>query len=344
MNPTSTQRRARLAALALCPVAVMTSAPAWAATSPDPADSAVARAGTGALVSKSLSARTTLTSTSGKKLALTVNATGTSSGSTVMVGLAQGNESHLWSFKARAADLQIGSTGAGTLTLSSTQTGQRGRLNLKFSPTDTVRKQTCGGQVASRTRPMAVSGIAHFKTGTASWGTVGSTTRTIAFSSNERVTWSYDVTCSTPPPVCTRVISWSAFHSTASTTQGVSGSSNGTTASVTAYRSTTLTAPAGASRTDLVTVRSAALPTFSTAGSSATLTARSGGGSLTVQGDGAYGSSSPCRSGTTTTTSTQTSWFGSATNGSPAFKVPAQVFGAFSVPTGATASISRQTF
>jgi hypothetical protein len=207
-----------------------------------------------------------------------------------------------------------------------------------------VRKKTCGGQVASRTRPMAVSGIAHFKTATAAWGTVGSATRTTTFNSTKTVTWSYDVTCSTPPPVCTRGLSWSAFHSTASTVRGVSGSSNGTTASVTAYRSTTLTAPAGASRTDLVTVRSAALPTFTTAGSAATLTARSGGGSLTAQGEGAFSNSSPCRSGTTTKTSTQTSWFGSATNGSPAFKVPAQVFGAFSVPDGSTASISRQTY
>ena len=41
-------------------------------------------------------------------------------------------------------------------------------------------------------------------------------------------------------------------------------------------------------------------------------------------------------------TSTVTQWMGEATNGSPAFRIPAQVFGAFTVPDGQDASITRQ--
>ena len=343
MNTTTSRRLARLAAVSLCPVALVSvTAPGWAADASD--SSTVARAGTGALVSKTLSARTVLTSTSGKKLALTVGATGDAKGSTVTIGLSQGKESHLWSFKARAADLKVGSTGAGTLTLSSTQTGSRGKLNLKFSPVEAFRTKTCGGQVASKSRKMAVSGIAYFKTGTQAWGNVGRSTRAIKLAGANTVTWTYDVTCPTPAstPACSKVTTWSAFASTGSRMTSISGSSNGTSASVTAFRSVTLT-PAGASRVDLVT-RSVPVPAFDQSGSSATLVATSGTSSLTVDGDGGFGSDYPCRSGSSTVTGHDTSWFGSATNGSPAFQVPAQILGGFGVPNGSTATIGRSTF
>jgi len=249
-----------------------------------------------------------LTSTSGKKLALTVGATGDAKGSTVTIGLSQGKESHLWSFKARAADLKVGSTGAGTLTLSSTQTGSRGKLNLKFSPVEAFRTKTCGGQVASKSRKMAVSGIAYFKTGTQAWGNVGRSTRAIKLAGANTVTWTYDVTCPTPAstPACSKVTTWSAFASTGSRMTSISGSSNGTSASVTAFRSVTLT-PAGASRVDLVT-RSVPVPAFDQSGSSATLVATSGTSSLTVDGDGGFGSDYPCRSGSSTVTGHDTSF------------------------------------
>ncbi|MDR7361503.1 hypothetical protein [Nocardioides marmoribigeumensis] len=146
-----------------------------------------------------------LISTAGKKLVLTIGASPSSQGSDVTVGLAQGTESHVWSFRARASDLGIGSTGAGTLKLPDSQTGTRGRLDLRFSPTDTARTRSCGGKVASRTRPMAVSGIAWFKSGASPWGNVGSATRTTS--------------------------------STAASMVGMSGSTSGSTASITAHRS-----------------------------------------------------------------------------------------------------------
>ncbi len=329
-------RLTRLAALSLCALGVVATTPAFAGTT-----DTSARSGTGALTGKVLTARTTLTSTSGKKLVLSVTAS--SPGNTVTIGLAQGRESHLWTFKARAADISIGSTGGGTIKLSNTQTGNRGRLDLKLSPRDTFRTRKCGTQVASRTRPVAVSGIAYFKTGTAAWGNVGKATRAISLAGANTVTWSYDVSCSTPPPACARTLSWSAFRSTSAATLGLSGTSNGSTASITAFRSSTLSAPSGATRMDLVTT-SAPVPTFSQTGSSATLVARLGTGSLTVQGDGGFGSSYQCRTSTGTVTATDTSWWGSTTNGTKALTVPAQVFGGFSIANGSTGSIGRQTF
>ncbi len=77
------------------------------------------------------------------------------------VGPGQGSESHQWSFRARTPDLVIGSTGAGRLTLSTAQTGNRGRPSLRFSPRGTVRQRACGGRVAGKSRPMVVSGIAY---------------------------------------------------------------------------------------------------------------------------------------------------------------------------------------
>lgn len=95
---------------------------------------------------------------------------------------------------------------------------------------------------------------------------------------------------------------------------GRTAPSNGSTASITAFRSSTLTPPTGATRTDVVT-RPTPVPTFS-----------------------------QCRSGAETVIATDTSWWDSTTNGTLALTVPAQVFGAFSIANGSTGSIGRTTF
>ncbi|GAA1927530.1 hypothetical protein [Nocardioides marmoribigeumensis] len=69
-----------------------------------------------------------------------------------------------------------------------------------------------------------------------------------------------------------------------------------------------------------------------------------GKGSLRVKVDGGFGSTYHCRDGSLTRTATDTSWFGSVTNGTTALSVPAQVFGAFALPDGSTGSIGRQTY
>lgn len=348
MTSTTNRRLARVAALTLAPLALATvSAPGFAADAGTADAGTAARGNTGALTGKTLSARTVLTSTSGKKLAYTIGATGSSSGTTVTIGLAQGKETHMWSFKARASDFKVGSTGAGSLVLSNTQTGNRGRLSLKFSPVAAFRTKSCGGKVASRSRAMAVSGIAYFKTGTRAWGNVGKSTRSIRLAGGNSVTWTYDVDCPTPGgggglPTCSRATTWSAFHSSATTFTSVSGSTNGTTASVSAVRSVRIN-PAGASRLDLVT-RAVPVPTFTPSGEKATLLARGTSGTMKIAGDGGYTTSYQCRSGSTTRTGTDTSWYGAATNNSPAFAVSAQVFGAFTVPNGVTATIGKASF
>jgi len=296
---------------------------------------------------KTLSARTVLTSTSGKKLTLTIGATGSSAGTNVMIGLAQGSETHMWSFRAKATDLKVGSTGAGTLTLSSTQTGNRGKLSLKFSPVEAFRTRTCGGKVASKSRKMAVSGIAYFKTGTTRWGSVGRSATSIKLAGPNSVTWTYDVDCPTPGggslPTCSRATTWSAFHSNATTFTSVSGSSNGTKATVSALRSVQLGTPAGASRVDIVS-RTVPLPILTPSGDTTTLVAKGTTGSMTIAGDGSFDNDYQCRSGSTTHTGHDTTWVGEATNNSPAFAVGAQVFGAFKVPNGVDASIRKASF
>ncbi len=321
---------ARVTAVAACSVAALHAVPANAA------DDAAARAGTGALTSKGFYAKTTLTSTSGKKLALTIGAT---SGTSVSIGLSQGRESHTWTFQAPASALKIDSTGGGTLVLTSAQTGDRGRLNLKFSPDGTVRKRMCGTQVASKSRPMDVSGIAFFKTGTQPWGNVGKATRAIAFNGAANVNWTYDVTCATTPASCSSYLSWSSYQFSSSTMTGVSGTRRGSTASAMGFRSTTLPSPSGATRTDIVNLASVPLPTFSGGLDNASLVAKAGSGSLTVAGQNGYASDIPCGSGDSATV---TQWSGKVTNGATALRIPAQVFGAFSVPNGTTGSITRQ--
>jgi hypothetical protein len=325
---------ARLAGVAACSLAALHAVPAVAATA-----HTAARADTGALTSKALAARTVLTSTSGKKLTMTVSGTSSSSGSTVTIGLSSGNESHMWSFKARSTDVKIGSTGAGTITLTSAQTGDRGKLNLKFSPTTAVKKRMCGDKVAAKSRQVSVSGIAFFKTGTRPWGNVGKSAKAISFNRANTVTWAYDVTCATAPTACTSSLSWSSWKFGGSVMEGVSGSRRGDAASVSGFRSTNLSKPAGASRLDSVTVPKAPLPTFAGDTSSATLTAKVGTGSLTIAAQNGYDATVPCGSGGSAST---TQWMGAATNGSPAFKIPAQVFGAFTVPNGQQAAFTRQ--
>ena len=325
-------RTARILGVAAVTAAALHAVPAGAATSH--------RADTGALTSKSLTARTVLTSTSGKKLTLTVSGVGTSSGSTVSVGLASGNESHTWSFQAPASALKVGSTGAGTLVLTNVQTGNRGTLNLRFSPAGAIRKRTCNGKLASASKPVSVSGIAFFKTGTRPWGNVGRATKAISFGSTRAVGWTYDVTCATPPAPCTEYLSWSSWQFGSTVMQGVSGTRRGTTASAMGFRSTTLASPKGASRTDVVSLPKVALPTFAGDTSAASVTAKNGTGSVTVAGTDGFGYDVQCGSGGT---ARLTQWQGTATNGSTAFRIPAQVFGAFSVPNGTAASIMRQT-
>lgn len=326
---------ARVTAVAACSVAALHAVPADAAQSAKSA----ARTDTGALVSKGFTARTVLTSTSGKKLALTIGASGNSGGSSVSIGLSQGRESHTWSFQAPASALKVDSTGAGTLVLSSAQTGNRGKLNLKFSPSGAVKKRMCGTKLASKSRPMDVSGIAFFKTGTQPWGNVGSATRSRAFNGAANVSWAYDVTCTTAPASCTSYLSWSSWKFGSTTMTGVSGTRRGTSASAMGFRSTTLPSPAGASRTDIVSLASVPLPTFSGDVDNASVIAKNGTGSLTVAGQNGYATDVPCGSNDSAKV---TSWNGTVTNGSTAFRIPAQVFGAFTVPNGTSGSITRQ--
>ncbi|MDR7360634.1 hypothetical protein [Nocardioides marmoribigeumensis] len=303
----------------------------------DPAASTSARS---TLTGKSMYARTTLTSTSGKKIVFSVSGYSYSDGTTVSLSMANGTESHSWSYKARAADLTMDSTGKGTLTLTSTQTGDRGRVKLSFRPTDPAKTTSCGGQVSSKTRKVAVSGIAFAKSATKAWGNVGKASSSITFGTGS-VSWSYDNPnpCPSPKPPCASSLSWSVTRSSATSYQGISGYRTGTKASAYAYRNVKLSSPAGAYRSDSRSLSSVTLPTFKGTAASATLVAKAGGGSATLTGKNGYSYTNPCG---TSGTLKSTSWSqATAKNGSPALKIPTQIYPAFVAANTDSAYFSR---
>lgn len=345
MTSLGTTRLARLAALCIGPIAflsVMTPSSANEPVDPTEPPARVTGDDTGKLMSKGMSAHTVLTSTSGKKLKLSVHASDYSEGTSVTVSLSRGKESHSWHYDAGDA-LKIEPDGGGTLQLTSAQTGDRGKLDLKFSPTKPATTKTCGGKVAYKSRPMAVTGIAQAKTETKAWGTVGSATKALTFQGAGSVYWSYDVTCSDSHGTCEKSLGWSASNFTESGWTYVSGRSAGKSSTISGYRSVQLSKPEGASRSDSVT-RPAPQPTFSSSGNTATMTAEGSKGTLTVEAANPFDDTYSCKAGTTEKTQKSKSWSGTATNGSKAFIVGAQIFGAFKVPNGSSGYISKLTY
>lgn len=342
-HPGRTRRSALATALSVASVALVTAA--GAATSPAAADPdpsmpdvlSAARADAAAQTGTLVSARTVLTSTTGKKLTLDVTGFRSSEGSTVVVALSQQGESHSWSFPAKASAVAINGKGAGTIDLPAQAMGGAGKLALTFSPSGAVKKQTCQGSLASKRRPVSVRGVAQLKTGTAGWGDVGSAKKPTTFRTSQ-VMWSYDAECPAPAAPCVDTLSWNGFDTAGQVVTGISGSVVAGDSSLTAYRSTPLAAPAGAYRTDLVTVPDAPAPTLSGPEDEKTLRAELGDGSLSIEGSAAGTETSPCESGDTLA---ETSWFGTVSNGTRAFTVPAQVFGDFTLADDAFASFTR---
>ena len=296
----------------------------------------VSRAGssqTGTLVT----ARTQLTSTAGEKLLLDVTGFRSSRDSTVVVALTQGGESHSWSFPAKSGDVVVDGQGAGRITLSPTAMGGLGKIALTFEPFGGVKKQTCQGSLVSKQRPVAVRGLAQIKTGTSAWGDVGSAKKARTFRASQ-VLWSYDADCPVSDVPCTDTISWNGFESVGQVVTGISGTDSGGDSSLTAYRTGPMASPSGAYRTDVVIVAGAPALTLSGSEDEMTLRATLGDGSLEIQGSTPITESAPCGAGGTLT---ETSWFGTVTNGTRPLTVPAQVFGDFTLQDDAFASFTR---
>lgn len=339
-----TRRSAVATALSIASLALVTVASAVTSTAaadpgalPGAPGSTSARADVASQSGVVVTARTVMTSSTGEKLTFDVTGLRSTQGSTVLVALSQQGESHSWSFPAKASDVAVNGKGAGRITLSSTAMGGLGALDLTFSPSGAVKKQTCQGDLASKRRPVAVRGTAQLRTGTSGWGDVGSAKKATAFRSSQ-VLWSYDAECPAAEVPCEDALSWSGFDTAGDVVSGISGSVVGGRSSLTAYRTTPLPAPAGASRTDLLTVTGAPAPTLSGEGEERTLRASLGDGSLDIAGFPSSTETSPCGSGRTVT---ETRWFGTVANGPRPLTVPAQVFGDVTLPDEAFGTFTR---
>lgn len=287
-------------------------------------------------------ASTTIVSTTGKRLKVSVSGSresGEGARMSVTVANIAGTESHDFSFPK--ASLSVSSTGSGTGALSGTQSGGRAKIQLKFSPDGAMTSRKCQGQVYGKSRPLKVGGVMWFSIGS-TWGRVGSKTRPMKFGAQSAVNWSYDVGC---PPTgeqdpCRASLNWSV--STPYSSSGFStifGFKASSKVSVTGSRQVRLSKPAGATRFDYANRTGVKAPAMSTSGSTTTLAvfAPGGKGRIVSRTEGWNPGPQTCRGGTQNTTN----WSGTFVQGSPTVKVPASAFGAITVPNGESGYFSR---
>lgn len=284
-------------------------------------------------------------SSSGKKLMVSLSASKQAGGKpSFYLSLSRGQaEQHAWRFPAANSSFHISGKAAGKLSLSPKKTGGMGKINLKVKPHGAMKSQKCGGKVYSQTRNVTVSGTVFFDTGSA-WGKVGSKTKSLKFRTTHQVYFSYDVTC---PPVdypdaCYASLSWSSSHSTAKTYSYLSATKQGSSTSIYAYRTTQLSKPAGASRIDAAWGAGGAPVLTVAPDGSAKLKIHGvkGSGTLTDPNPGST-SDDPCDTGTQQLTNW---WSGTVTNDAKRIKVPAQVFGAFTVANGTAGALTKASF
>lgn len=285
----------------------------------------------------------TVVSTKHRRLSLSTSISKSGEGTNLYVSVALPNrrESHSWAFSLPSSALRLNAGGSGTAKTTSAKLGGLGTLSLKIAGSGATKKSTCQGQLVSASRHATVSGKLLLDTKSA-WGKVGSA-RKIKFAKASTVYWSYPNTasCPAPAPTCSAYSSWSMYLSKATGYTSMSGYTTGRTTSVTAYRSTHLRKPAGASRTDFLTQSGAKAPRLTVhADDTATMQAYAGKGSATLTAS-APGSSYSEACGHGTQSLAHKYWSASVHQGSPAAKLTAQVFGAITLPNSAGASISQ---
>jgi hypothetical protein len=190
----------------------------------------------------------------GKSLKFMVTAS--QSAKSLAVSLSTGTsgslESHSWSFALTASSFTFnGSTGKMTVKTGK-QIAPFGTFNLSFTKSSQSTKSCASG--STQTIKGSLKGIAYFvsNTGKSGWGNVGSPTKTYTFSTPSFITVTTGEGCfgggsgSSATP-CTSGITWygpgfSTF-----------GTQSGSTSTISVFRSSKLSKPAKASRTDILT-------------------------------------------------------------------------------------------
>ena len=200
---------------------------------------------------------TTKTST-GRKVVVTFDISKSPDSSTSYLSLAvatpSGSERHSWFIPVPASSLSLDSNGKGSLTIGSKKLGDFGSIDLKVTPLKPATYTTCQKTRVAKNRKVSVDGVLDFNTGT-KWGHVGS--HSFHFADPSYVNWQYQTTahCSsgsiTPP--CAAGKGFGAHHTDTTTydsTNLYSYSYNGKYY-LSGSRSVSLSAPVGASRTDI---------------------------------------------------------------------------------------------
>jgi len=268
-----------------------------------------------------------LTSTTGHHLKASVSAASFTSGPDyvdIVLDTPTLAESHTWDVPVPGAALTVSSTGSGTLKVPATKLSPYGVIALKITPTGPSRTMMCRGQLASKSRPVALAGKFLFNThshGTHKWGSVGS--RHVKFST-ATITWTYQgaSSCGSTIAPCMYGISFDLQQ------HGVelSGTEAGRTGTLAGRRSVLLSRPKGASRSDSAT--GGAKITLKIAHSNnATMKVvgtRHAAGSAVLRSTAPGGVGQSCGPADTPVES----WNSGFSNGSPVLKLREQIFGA----------------
>ncbi len=268
---------------------------------------------------------------------------------TVTNGSSGRSEFHQWSFQVDSTAFTVDSTGAGTLTVPSSEISPYGSIDLKITPIGNPTTQSCQGTPTSQTQDVSLGGTFFFdshSTGSQAWGTVGKKAGKFTFSATNTVVWTY---VNTNPAACFNFNSLPCasglFWQSPNQQVSLSGAKVGTKGSLVGTRSTDLSTPTGATRNDeafgttqkLVLHRSGpaaslALTALSNSSGTAKLSAKTHGKPF----------SQHCTKGGKTVTETATSWSNAKyKNGTKPLKVREQIFGAIKVPNNTQATITK---
>ena len=251
-------------------------------------------------------------------------------------------ESHEWQFPVDGAAFEVDDTGAGTLNVPSDQLGPYGTVDLTITPVGSPTTQKCNGNPISQTQKVSLSGTLAFDTlssGGHKWGSVTRKTLTASLVSIYATNAGTACVDFNNLP-CVVGLVWGANHGE---NLNFSGIDTGEKASLIASRTTSLSAPDGATRSDLVSATTKRL-SIAQSGSGATLSIVALGnstGRATIKAGKPQTDSVNCKVGKKKKIETTTTWSKPKyTNGKKPLVVHEQVFGSIKIANTSQCSLS----
>lgn len=288
-----------------------------------------------------IGATQTLKSTTGKRLKITVSANAftpftSPSHESVQVGRSTTPETHTWTFTTPNGLTYDPSTGKGSVR-SGTSFGGFGKLKLNLTANGKKTKTKCGTSYESDSQPVDVAGVLIFNTqsGKHGWGKVGhKKRRRFRGHSYVQYTMGDGTGCPTPSFPCQTSRSWLASQTTTNSSLSISGEIGTKSSFLNISRNTTLKKPAGASRSDFITLDTPRQH-FRVRHHKARVTVEGAGiikGSATLQAaDKGTSGTQPCGKHETNSETT-TTWKSSYTNGKKRLTGKEQIEGSLFLP------------